>query len=119
MARLGFAGTDLRSQGLAKQRMVVPAAPPRSGSPLLPARAWRGAPGVEPGRPSPPARCRPILPDRAAFDAPGTARIDGLIALGLLLTLVSSLWLLVARTLRASHERTVLLKQLASNSGAP
>lgn len=109
-ARLEVAGHVLHGAGLIKERIIVPAgalairfaAPP--GARLV----WnpvgrRGDPEYVPA-----SSLSPEPADRAVFEAPGTARLDGAIALGLLITLVVSLGVLARRRLAAVPRSTYL-----------
>ncbi len=106
-ARVTFAGVELRGQGVVKQRIIVPHGATairfaaRPGARLL----WSpvGRRGDLEYVPS--SSLSPEPPERASFDAtfnaPGTARLDGLIALAILMTILATLGVLVRRRLAA------------------
>lgn len=109
-ARLSFAGHELRGAGLVKDRIVVPhgAQTIRFAAPLGARLVWspigrRGVPEYVPA-----SSLSPEPPARAVFDAPGTALLDGVIALGLLATLVVTLCVLARRRLAAVPRDTWL-----------
>jgi 4-amino-4-deoxy-L-arabinose transferase-like glycosyltransferase len=109
-ARLTFAGRELRGRGLVMQRIIVPhgAAAVRFAGPTGARLMWSPV-----GRRADPeyvsaSSLSPDPPARAAFDAPGTARLDGAIALGLLVTAVSALCVLARRRLAAVPRETWL-----------
>ena len=102
-ARLGFAGEELRGAGLVVRRIIVGhgATAIRFAGPPGARLVWspvgrRGDPEYVPA-----SSLSPAPPARAAFDAPGTARLDGAIALGLLVTAVATLCVLARRRLAA------------------
>ncbi len=100
-ARLQIGGRTLHGNGVVKERIVVPEGPLalRFAAPSAARLVWspvgrRGDPEYVPA-----SSLSPEPPERATFDHPGTARLDGAIALGLLLVIGSSLLLLVRRRL--------------------
>ena len=102
-ARLVFAGHELHGAGLVKDRFIVPhgAASIRFAAPPGARLVWspvgrRGDPEYVPA-----SSLSPDPPARAVFDAPGTAPLDGVIALGLVATLVATLCVLARRRLAA------------------
>jgi len=108
LARLTFAGRELRGSGLKKERFLVMhgAASIRFAAPPGARLVWspvgrRGDPEYVPAR-----SLAPDPPERATFDAPGTAPLDGAIALGLLVTLVASLCVVARRRLAAVSRDT-------------
>ncbi len=110
IARLSVAGRELRGNGLQKERIVLmhgPAAIRFAGPPGA-RLVWspvgrRGDPEYVPTR-----SLSPEPPERATFDAPGSAPLDGIVALGLVLTLVVSLCILARRRLAAVSRDTWL-----------
>ena len=113
---LQLGGRDLHGAGLVKERLVLPAgpiairlaAPPDSGVRLV----WspvgrRGDPEYLPA-----SSLSPEPPDRATFDHPGTAPLDGLVALGLIATVVATI-LGFARKRLAAVSRTTWLAMAA------
>jgi len=107
-ARLSFAGHEIHGKGLQKDRIVVmhgPAAIRFAGPPGA-RLVWspvgrRGDPEYVPA-----SSLSPESPERATFDGPGTAPLDGLVALGLVLTLVVSLCVIARRRLVAVSRDT-------------
>ena len=119
-ARLGFAGEDLRGRGLVKRRILV-----RHGATAI---RFAGPPGARlvwspvgrRGDPEyvPASSLSSEPPARAVFDAPGTARLDGAIALGLLVTAVATLCALARRRLAAVPRSTWLAIAVVFVAGA-
>lgn len=118
-ARLTFTGQELRGAGLRKRRLIVAhgavairlAAPP--GARLL----WspvgrRGDPEYVPA-----SSLSPEPPVRARFDAPGTTPLDGIVAAGLVATLVASLCVLARRRLAAVSRGTWLAMAIVFAAG--
>jgi 4-amino-4-deoxy-L-arabinose transferase-like glycosyltransferase len=118
-ARLSFAGHELRGTGLVKDRILVAhgaqairfAAPPGARLVWSPV-GRRGDPEYVPA-----SSLSPDPPARAAFDAPGTAPLDGIIALGLLATLVATLCILARRRLAAVPRATWLAMAIVFVAG--
>jgi 4-amino-4-deoxy-L-arabinose transferase-like glycosyltransferase len=107
-ARLTFAGHDLRGKGLIKDRFVIMHGPAqiRFAAPDGARLVWspvgrRGDPEYVPA-----SSLTWEAPATAKFDAPGAAPLDGLIALGLLVTLVVSLCVIARRRLAAVSRDT-------------
>jgi 4-amino-4-deoxy-L-arabinose transferase-like glycosyltransferase len=98
IGRLTVAGLDLRGQALVKDRVVLPAGPLaiRFAAPPDARLVW--SPVGRRGDPEyvPTSSVSPDEPGTAAFDGPGAAVGDGLIALGLLLTLIATI-LMISR----------------------
>ena len=107
-ARLQVGGKELRGTGVVKERFVVPAgalairfaAPPDARLVWSPV-GRRGDPEYVPT-----SSVSPESPAQASFDSPGAARLDGVIALLLLLTLVSSILVLARRRLASVPRST-------------
>ena len=109
-ARLVFAGHELRGSGLIKGRFVVPGGPAaiRLAAPAGARLVWspvgrRGDPEYVSA-----SSLSADPPARAVFDAPGTARLDGVIALALLVTAVATLCVVARRRLAAVPRGTWL-----------
>jgi len=109
-ARLVFAGHEVRGSGLVKSRIIVPHGPAalRFAAPAGARLVWspvgrRGDPEYVSA-----SSLSPDPPAHAAFEAPGTARLDGGIALGLLVTAVATLCVLARRRLAAVPRATWL-----------
>ncbi|MCW5804845.1 MAG: glycosyltransferase family 39 protein [Deltaproteobacteria bacterium] len=107
-ARLQFAGAEIRGRGVVKQRVIVlhGAAPIRFAGPPDARLMWspvgrRGDPEYVSA-----SSLSPEPPDRATFDAPGTARLDGAIALAMLVIVVAALCTLARRRLAAVPRAT-------------
>jgi 4-amino-4-deoxy-L-arabinose transferase-like glycosyltransferase len=118
-AHLAFAGRELRGAGLVKERILVPhgatairfAAPPGARLVWSPV-GRRGDPEYVPA-----SSLSPESPERARFEAPGTARLDGVIALGLLATVVATLCVLARRRLAAVPRATWLAMAIVGVGG--
>jgi 4-amino-4-deoxy-L-arabinose transferase-like glycosyltransferase len=118
-ARLTFAGHELRGHGLVKERIVVPHGPAaiRLAAPADARLVWspvgrRGDPEYVPA-----SSLSPEPPERAAFDAPGTAPLDGVIALGLIVTLVATLCVVARKRLAAVPRGTWLAMAIVFAAG--
>jgi len=118
-ARLTVGGRELRGAGLVKDRIIMPQGPValRFAAPAGARLVWspvgrRGDPEYVPA-----SSLSPDPPDRATFDAPGTARLDGAIALGLLVTLVATLCVLARRRLAAVPRGTWLAMAIVLVAG--
>jgi len=107
-ARLVFAGTAMHGHGLVRSRVVVPhgaaairfVAPP--GARLL----WNPVGRRGELEYLPASALSPDPPASAVFDRPGTSRLDGLVALGLLVTLIATFVVLARRRLAAVPRAT-------------
>ncbi|HEU4729305.1 MAG TPA: glycosyltransferase family 39 protein [Kofleriaceae bacterium] len=118
-ARLSFAGHDVQGAGLIKSRVVVPEGPTaiRFAAPAGARLVWspvgrRGDPEYVPA-----SSLSPDAPDRAVFRAPGTSILDGVIALGLLATLIATLCVLGRRRLAAVSRSTWLAMAIVLVAG--
>jgi 4-amino-4-deoxy-L-arabinose transferase-like glycosyltransferase len=118
-ARLTFAGHELRGTGLVKNRFIVAhgalairfAAPP-DGRLVWSPVGRRGDPEYVPA-----SSLSPDPPERAVFEAPGRTPFDGVIALGLVATLVGSLCVLARRRLAAVPRGTWLAMAIVLVAG--
>jgi 4-amino-4-deoxy-L-arabinose transferase-like glycosyltransferase len=119
VARLSFAGHELRGTGLVKSRIVVMhgaqvirfAAPPGARLVWSPV-GRRGDPEYVPA-----SSLSPEPPVRAVFDAPGRTSLDGVIALGLLATAVATLCVRARRRLAAVPRGTWLAMAIVFVAG--
>ncbi len=107
-ARLTVAGHELRGKTLQSQRIILPHGPAaiRFAAPPGGRLVWspvgrRGDPEYVSA-----SSLSPESPLRATFDGPGTAPLDGLVALGLVITLVATLCMLARRRLAAVSRDT-------------
>jgi len=118
-ARLSFAGQELRGAGLVKDRILVVhgatairfAAPPDARLLWSPA-GRRGDLEYVPA-----SSLSPDPPASAVFDAPGATPLDGVIALGLLATLVATLCVVARRRLAAVPRGTWLAMAIVFVAG--
>jgi 4-amino-4-deoxy-L-arabinose transferase-like glycosyltransferase len=101
VARLTVGGHELRGLGVMRERYIVPAGPLAIRFAAPPGARLIWSPVGRRGDPEyiPASSLSPDHPDHATFDAPGASPCDGIIALGLLVTLVGSLVMLARRRL--------------------
>lgn len=118
-ARVAFAGRHIVGRGLVKIRVVVPegAAPIRFAAPAGARLLWnpvgrRGEPEYVPA-----SSLSPDGPATASFESPGVSTLDGVIALGLLLTVVATLCILARRRLAAVPRATWLAMAIVFGAG--
>lgn len=109
-ARLVFAGRELRGRGVMKDRIIVAAGPQpiRFAAPPGARLLWSPVGRRGDLEYVPASSLSPEPPASAVFEAPGTSRLDGVIALGLLATLVATLCVLARRRLAAVPRATWL-----------
>lgn len=119
VARLGFAGQDLRGAGDVTRRWIVPhgAAAIRFAAPPGARLVWspvgrRGDPEYVPA-----SSLASAAPASAVFDRPGTAWLDGIVAAGSLAITVASLALLARRRLAAVPRDTWLAMAIVLVAG--
>lgn len=102
-ARLSFAGRELAGTGVVKERIIVPrgAQAIRFAAPGGAVLVWN--PVGRRGDPEyvSPSSLSPAPPDAAVFDAPGVARLDGAIALAVLVIVIATLCMLARARLAA------------------
>jgi 4-amino-4-deoxy-L-arabinose transferase-like glycosyltransferase len=109
-ARLSFAGQELRGAGLVKDRILVVhgAAAIRFAAPPDARLLWSPAGRRGELEYVPASSLSPEPPASAAFEGPGATPLDGVIALGLVATLVATLCMLARRRLAAVPRGTWL-----------
>jgi 4-amino-4-deoxy-L-arabinose transferase-like glycosyltransferase len=109
-ARVAFAGRHVIGKGLVKIRVVVPQGPQPIRFVAPPGAYLVWSPVGRRGDPEyvPASSLSPEPPATATFDAPGVARLDGAIALALLVTVVATLCVLARRRLAAVSRGTWL-----------
>lgn len=102
-ARITIAGHELRGRGIVKQRLVLPSGPAalRIALPADARLVWspvgrRGDPEYVAA-----SSLSPLPPESATFDHPGTALVDGIIAIAILLTIVAAGLYLMRRRIAA------------------
>jgi len=118
-ARLTFAGHELRGADLVTNRFIVPQGPAAIRFAAPPGARLVWSPVGRRGDPEyvPTSSLSPEPPARAVFDGPGAAPLDGVIALGLLATLVASLCVLARRRLAAVPRGTWLAMAVVFAAG--
>ncbi len=115
-AHITIAGRHLHGAGLVKERIILPAGPTdlRIAAPADSGLRLVWSPVGRRGEPEymSASSLSPAAPDRATFDHPGTEPLDGLVALGILATLVATI-LGFARKRLAAVSRTTWLAMAA------